>query len=124
MPVFSDRDHNDRQSASRDAKKALLEKFKAKTGTNDPEAQARLEERRLIAERRAAKEAEKEAQRKAELERIAAEKAAKKAAEQAAREAEEAARAAEEAARAAERPKRVFLDAVAYAQARAKGGKR
>lgn len=124
MPVFSDRDHSDRQSTSRDAKKALLEKFKAKTAAPDPEALARQEERRLIAERRAAREAEKEAQRKAEAERVAAEKAAKRAAEQAAREAAEAARAAEEAARAAERPKKVFLDAVAYAQARAKGGKR
>lgn len=93
----------ERRQTAMDAKKALLEKFKAGTDPNDPEVAARREERRRIIEAREKREAEKEAERKAKLEEEARIRAEKKAAEEAARLAREEAerKAAEEAERLA-----------------------
>ena len=87
-------DFRERQAASAKAKAALLEKFRAAPGPDDPERRARDEARVKIVEARDARAAEREAAR------IARERAL---AEEAAREAER--RAAEEraAAEAAER---------------------
>lgn len=71
---FKDPKFGDRQRAAQDAKKALLEKFKAKPGPGHPEYDAREKERQAViaarAERQAAKEAEAlEKERLAEIER-------------------------------------------------------
>jgi hypothetical protein len=52
MAVFNGNVFSERQSASANAKKALLEKFKAKPPPDDPSVLARAEERRRIAEAR------------------------------------------------------------------------
>jgi membrane protein involved in colicin uptake len=102
----NDRGFQDRLSAAAEAKKALLEKAKAKLNADDPATLERRAAREAVVkarnERIAAKEAERlaaEAARKAEEERIAAEKAAIAAAEKAEREAREAAIAAERQAK-------------------------
>jgi len=102
----NDRGFQDRLSAAAEAKKALLEKAKAKLNADDPATLERRAAREAVVkarnERLAAKEAERlaaEAARKAEEERIAAEKAAREAAEKAEREAREAALAAEKQAK-------------------------
>ncbi len=106
MAGFKDQNFNDRRSTSADAKKALLEKFRAKPAADDPEVQARLAERQKIAEARAARAAEREAAKQAEAARLAAEAAEAKA--RAEREAAEAAErlAAEELERKAARDAR------------------
>ena len=79
MAGFKDQHFNDRRSASADAKKALLEKFRARPASDDPQVQARLAERQKIAEARAARAAERDAAKQAEAERKAAEEAEAKA---------------------------------------------
>ncbi|KMO44691.1 hypothetical protein VQ03_01595, partial [Methylobacterium tarhaniae] len=69
MAGFKDQNFNDRRSTSADAKKALLEKFRARPASDDPEVQARLAERQKIAEARAARAAEREAAKQVEAER-------------------------------------------------------
>ena len=104
-PTFADR-----QGAAQNAKKALLERFKAKPGPDDPETLKRQAERQAIAEQRAlaqkareqekaekkAREAEKAAELAAQAERERAEKEAAdialKAEQKAARDARYAAR--------------------------------
>ena len=73
MAAFKGVDFNERQSAAVNAKKALLEKFKAKAGPGDPEFDARQAERRAMAEARDArrKAAREKAAREAEAARIA-----------------------------------------------------
>lgn len=71
---FKDPKFDDRQRAAVEAKKALLEKFKAKPGPGHPEYEARRKEREAViaarAEREAVKqEALREKERLAELER-------------------------------------------------------
>ena len=80
MAGFKDQNFNDRRSTSADAKKALLERFRARPAADDPEIQARLAERQKIAEARAARTAEREAAKQAEAERRAAEAAEREAA--------------------------------------------
>ena len=94
-------DFRERQAASAKAKAALLEKFRAAPGPDDPERKVRNEARLRIVEARKARAAEREAAR------ITREKAL---AEEAAREAER--RAAEEraAAEAAERAARLKVE--------------
>jgi hypothetical protein len=86
--------YSERASASADAKKALLEKFKAKPPADSPEMLARAAERRAIAEARELRVAEQA--RVAEEEARAVEKAARdeqlKAERKAARDARYAAR--------------------------------
>jgi hypothetical protein len=87
--------YSERASASADAKKALLEKFKAKPPPDDPDVLARAAERRAIAEAREQRAAERRVAKEADELRLAAERAA--------RDLEAVARAAEEEARAAEK---------------------
>jgi len=102
----NDRGFQDRLSSAAEAKKALLERAKAKLNADDPVTLERRAAREAVVkarnERLAAKEAERlaiEAARKAEEERIAAEKAAREAAERAEREARAAALEAERQAK-------------------------
>ncbi len=98
MGAFKDNLFNERQTASANAKKALLEKFKAKPAPDDPAVLARAAERMAIAEAREIRAGERRAAKEAEAARLAAEQAARDLEAQA-RIAEEAARAAEQAAR-------------------------
>ena len=90
-------DLNDRREAAENARKAMLERFKARPPADDPIVVARQAERIAIAEAREKRRAEREAIRKAEEERIAAEKLAAELAEMQRKE-EEARRRAEAAA--------------------------
>jgi len=115
---------SDRLEASQKAKQALLEKFRSRPGADDPEFLKRQAERRAIAEARAEREAAKEAIRKAEQERLAAEEAVRKEAERIAAEEAELKRLEEEEARAKARPKQIYREIAAYAEARARAAAR
>jgi len=115
---------SERLEASQKAKQALLEKFRTRPGADDPEFQRRQAERRAIAEARAEREAAKEAIRRAEAERLAAEEAVRKEAERLAAEEAELRRLEEEEARAKARPKQIYREIAAYAEARAKAAAR
>jgi hypothetical protein len=75
MPVFKDT-FADRQGNSAAAKRALLEKFKAKPKLDDPEVQKRMAEQVALAQAREQRIADKKAQKEAE--RAAAEAEAKR----------------------------------------------
>ena len=124
MSIYKDRSFVDRRSAADDAKKALLEKFRAKLTQEDPAAEERRAARKAVAEARDARNAEREAARKAKEAQEAAEKAAREEAARLEAAAREEARLAEEAAREKARPKQVFRDFVEYAERRAAGGSR
>jgi hypothetical protein len=98
MGAFKDNLFNERQAASANAKKALLEKFKAKPAPDDPAVLARAAERLAIAEAREARAAERRVAKEGEARRQAA--------EQAARDEEARLRAIEEATRATEQAAR------------------
>ena len=91
---------NDRLAAAAKAKEAMLERFRARPGPNDPEMLKQQAERKAISEARDARNAERRVAREAEAARLAAEKAAAVEARkvQAAEEAAAAAAAAEHAA--------------------------
>ena len=117
----TDRSFTDRQANSAAAKQALLERFKARPGPDDPIMQQRRAERQAVADARAVRDAEKAAAR-VEAERLAAIEAARLAEEERLAEiAREVERKAEQARRDAERPRKVLLEAVQYAQLRAAG---
>ncbi|TCR67186.1 DUF6481 family protein [Bosea sp. BK604] len=121
MKFNQDRNFTDRAAASANAKKALLERFKARPTQDDPIMQQRRAEREAVAVARAAREAEKAAAR-AEAERLEAiERAKREEEERIAEAAREAARKAEQAKRDAERPRKVLLEAVQYMQMRSAG---
>ena len=108
---------NGRREASEKAKQALLAKFKARPGPDDPERLKREAARRAIVEARDAREAARAAERAA--------KAAEEAAERAAQEEIERALEAERRAKMeAERPKAMLREAVLYATQRAQRGSR
>lgn len=94
MAVYREKDFNERRNAANDARKALLDKFKARPAADDPKVLARQAERQAILEARAIREAEKERLKQERLAREAKERAEREAAEA------EARRIAEEAARA------------------------
>jgi hypothetical protein len=81
---FRDPKLDDRQRAASDAKKALLEKFRAKPGPGHPDFEAREKERLAIAAARAERQAIKDAAaaERARLEAIEREIAAKAAQEE------------------------------------------
>jgi chromosome segregation ATPase len=114
----------DRLEASHKAKSDLLEKFRSRPGPDDPSFLKRQAERRAIAEARAEREAAREAIRRIEAERLAAEEAARKEAERIAAEEAELKRLEEEEARAKARPKQIYREIAAYAEARAKAASR
>jgi hypothetical protein len=111
-------------STSAAAKKALLEKFKARPGLDDPDLAKRLEERRKVVEARETRNATKEAERRATAERERAAAEERKRQEEAERAAREKAEAEERAAREAARPKQIIRDVAAYAAMKAAGKKR
>lgn len=82
MALYREKDIFERRNAALEAKKALLERFKAKPADDDPEVIARRAERQAIIEAREQRAREKEQQRK--------EREALEAIERAKREAEEA----------------------------------
>lgn len=88
----------DRRAAAAEAKKALVERFKARPPADDPEVQARAAERRAIQEARDIRIAERA--------KLKAEDEVRRAQEDEARKAAEATAAAEADARAAEAARR------------------
>ena len=91
MTIYKENSFAERRQKADEAKKALLEKFKAKPGADDPAVAARQAERKAIAEARAQREAERLLAKKEKAEREARERAEREAA------AAEAARAEAEA---------------------------
>ena len=75
MPPYKEQSAADRLAAAADAKKAMLERFRAKPGPDDPDFVARQAERKAVAEAREQRAAERKAAKDAEAARIAAEKA-------------------------------------------------
>jgi len=134
LAIYREKNFAERRDASVDAKRALLEKFKAKPTADDPAVVARQVERQAILEAREKREAEKARLKQERLVREAAEAEARRKAEEEARlqaeaeaaelaklrEADEAARIAEllavEAAQKAKRDAR-------YAARKTRGGR-
>lgn len=85
MAIYREKDFSERRNAADEARKALLERFKAKPAADDPAVLAKQAERKAILAARAVREAEKLKQKQERLAREAAEKAAREAAEEAAR---------------------------------------
>ena len=100
-PSRADKNANfgNRLNAAAAAKQAMLERFHARPGPDDPALLEQQAARKAVSDAREVRMAERAAAREAEAQRQAAENAAK-AAEQAAREAEERRLAAEAAAQA------------------------
>ncbi len=121
---FSPHSFADRQASSTAAKKALLERFKARPRADDPVMIQRRAEREAVATARSAREAVKAAERAAEARLAAAER--ERIAELAHLEelTRQAAAQAELARIEAERPRKVLLEAVQYMQARTAGKRR
>jgi Family of unknown function (DUF6481) len=103
LAKFNFNSFSDRQTASAEARQAILDKFKKRATEDDPVLAAKKAERALIVKAREEREAVKAAARAAEAAvkaQAKAEREAKEAAERAAHEAQiEAERAAREAAR-------------------------
>jgi hypothetical protein len=101
LPSRGDKNANfgDRLNAAAVAKKAALERFRARPGPDDPAVKEQQAARKAVSDARDVRIAERQAAKEAEKVRHAAEQAAK-VAEQAAREAEERRLAAEAADRA------------------------
>lgn len=93
---------SNRLTSAANAKNALLERFRARPGPDDPAVVARRAAQAAIEAAREVRIAERKAAREAEAIRLAAEQAAQAEAEKA-KDVELQARKAEEAARAAER---------------------
>ncbi len=115
MPVFKGASFQDRQKSTAEAKKALLEKFKARPATDDPAVIEREAQRREIIAAREARAAERDARLRAEAEERARQQAEKHAALQARLKADEEARAAESIVEA----ERLQLEAAAAVEAKA-----
>src|SRR5262245_11684634 len=115
---------SDRLGTAEAARKAQLERFRSRPGSDDPAVQKRQAERQAIVEAREARNREREEKRRAEEAKLAeikraADESAK--AEQAAR---EAAAEVERRALEADRPRQAIRDAAMYAKARAAGSRR
>ena len=80
MAIYREKDIFERRNAANDAKKALLERFKARPAEDDPAVLARKAERQAILEAREKRAVEKEQKRQEKLAREAAERAAREAA--------------------------------------------
>lgn len=97
MAIFKEKGFAERRQSAVDAKKALLERAKAKLpSADDPAFQARQAERKAIADARAQREAEKKRLKQEQAEREARERAEREAAAEAAALAEAEAKAAAE----------------------------
>ncbi len=93
MKTYTKTTLSERLSTAANAKKALLDKFRARPAADDPDVVARGEARKAISESRETRAAEREAARAEEQAREAAERAGREVAaqEQQAREAAETA---------------------------------
>lgn len=105
--MYREKDFNDRMSAANEAKKALLNKFKARPTADDPRVIARQEERKAILEARAIRETERERLKQERLAREAAERAEREAKAEAERIETEARLAEEARIREAEEAERI-----------------
>jgi len=83
LAIYKEKGFNERRQTADEARKALLEKFKTKP-VDDPAFQARMAERKAIAEAREQREAEKKRLKQAKAEAEARERAERQAAEEAA----------------------------------------
>lgn len=79
MPAFKHADFNDRASSAAKARQALIEKFRARPGPDDPAVQAKIAERMAVAAARDVREAERKVAREAEAARLAVEEAERQA---------------------------------------------
>jgi len=64
---------DERRKAAAEAKAKLLEKFKSAPGPDDPAVQARLAERKAVADEREKRRSERERQKQSEKDKLAAE---------------------------------------------------
>lgn len=120
MAIYREKDIFERRNAANEAKKALLERFKAKPAADDPTVLARQAERKAILDARAIREAEKARLKQEKLAREAAEKAERQAIAEAARLAAEAAAAEEAERRQAEESERIAFELADEAARKAK----
>lgn len=74
MATYKERNFADRRQSADEAKKALLEKFKARPAADDPAVQARAAERKAIAEAREKRETERREQKRLKAEQEARER--------------------------------------------------
>ena len=120
MAAFKGSTFKDRAEAAAQAKKTLLEAFKARVPTDDPAYQARMEARREVAEARAQRAAERQRTKEEDQKRLKAETEARVIAE-----AEESARKATETAARDEaiRNERKAARDARYAARKARRGK-
>ncbi len=81
MAAFKGSTFKDRAEAAAQAKKALLESFKARTPVDDPAYMARMEQRRLVAEAREQRATERHRTKEEEAIRLKAETEARQIAE-------------------------------------------
>jgi hypothetical protein len=107
LAIYREKDIFERRGAANEAKRAMLEKFKAKPAADDPAVLARQAERKAILEARAIREAEKERLKQERLAREAKERAEREAAAEAARLTAEEAAQAEAKKREAEENERI-----------------
>jgi len=124
MRGFNDGKLSDRLGAADAARKAQLERFRARPNENDPEVQRKKAERQAVVEAREARSREREEKRRAEEARLADIKRAEEAAAEAEKLAREAAAEAERLAREADRPRQAIRDAALYATKRMAGNRR
>ena len=89
--IFKGNKFGERQTASAEAKRAILAKFQSRPAADDPDVQARAAERKAIGEARDVRMAERRVEREAEAARQAADREATLAAEAQQRKEDEAA---------------------------------
>jgi hypothetical protein len=115
LAIYREKDFSERRNAADEAKRALLDRFKARPAEDDPTVQARKAERQAIIEAREKRDAEKAHLKQEKLARESAERAAREAADAEARRIAEEAAAQEAQAKEAdenERIARVLADEV------------
>ncbi len=117
MKTYTKTTLSERLSTAANAKKALLDKFRARPAADDPDVVARGEARKAISEARETRTAEREAARAEEQAREAAERA-REAAERVGRELAAQEQQAREAAETAEREAALEIERKAQRDAR------
>ena len=117
MSGHKDKKFSERLSTAADAKKALLDKFRARPAADDPDVVARGEARKAISEARETRAAEREAVRAEEQGREAAERA-REAVKRAGRELAAQEQQARETAETAEREAALEIELKAQRDAR------
>jgi hypothetical protein len=120
LAIYREKDFSERVGASNEAKRALLEKFKAKPAADDPAVLAKQAERKAILEARAVREAEKARLKQERLAREAAEAEMKRKADEEARLKAEAEAVEQARIREAEEAERLTAQLALEAAAKAK----